>query len=180
MQVRRLIVLTLLVLPLLWGGMARAEVFANPGFYTVSVDGWTRVASPEGFRYRCTTCKGQVGVTIEYGPDAPWKTNDQFMASLATEKARKELADEWFGGQPTDKRAKAEVKRVGLGEIGGLRVLMVVTEVEMGSASAFGRFMIAVHKGRLLWCAVHYPLGVVDPDNEKAIDAFFAGLVFEK
>jgi hypothetical protein len=179
MGATRLIAATVLALPILWGGIARGEVFANPGFYTVTVDGWVRSASPDGFRYRCTTCKEQVDIAIEYGPDAPWKTNDQFMASIATEKQQKDYADDLMKGSlPTDKRVKVEVKRVGLSEIGGLRVLMIETQLSIGSSAMLDTFMIAVHRGRIMYCAVRSPAG--NPDSEKAINAFWSGLVFEK
>jgi hypothetical protein len=179
MGATRLIAATVMALPILWGGIAKGEVFANPGFYTVTVDGWVRSASPDGFSYRCATCKEQVEIDIEYGPDAPWKTNDQFMASISTEKEQKDYADELTKGSlPTDKRVKVEVKRVGLSEIGGLRVLMIETQFNIGSSTTLGRFMIAVHMGRIMYCAVHFPAG--DPDSEKAINAFWGGLVFEK
>jgi hypothetical protein len=185
MRAMRSIAATVLALPIFWGGIAKGEVFANPGFYTVNVDGWTRSALPEGFIYRCTACKEQVDIKIEYGPvlgaDSPWKTNDLFIASVSTEKAQKDFADEFLkGSPPTDKRIKVEVTPVGLSDVGGLRVLKIAAQMAMGSSVILDRWMIAVHKSRILWCAVHFSVGALNSDNEKAVKAFMDGLVFEK
>jgi hypothetical protein len=185
MRATRLIAVTVLALPIFWGGTAKGEVFANPGFYTVNVDGWTRSTLPEGFIYRCTICKEQVDIKIEYGPplgpDAPWKTNDQFIASVSTEKAQKDFADELLKGSlPTNKRIKIEVTRVGLSDVGGLRVLRIATQVSMGSSVIPDTWMIAVHRSRMLWCVVHFSVGAMNSDNEKAVNALMDGLVFEK
>ena len=116
-----------------------------------------------------------------FGPDAPWKTNDQFMSSLATERAQREFADElMLGSLPPDNRIKIEIKRVGLSDVGGLRVLMVASEITIGATVMLDTSMIAVHKSRIMRCAVHFSAGVLNPDTRKAIDAFMDGLQFEK
>ena len=185
MRATRLIAAIALALPILWGGFAKGEVFAISGFYTVTVDGWIRSPLPEGYIFRCAACKDPVDIKIEYGPtvgaDSPWRTNDQFIASVSTEKAQKEFADEFMKGSlPKDKRIKFEITPVGLTDLGGLRVLKIATQASMGSSVINGAWMMAVHKDRIMLCIVHFSVGAMTSDNEKAVKAFLDGLVFEK
>jgi hypothetical protein len=171
--------------PVPWCGIANGETFSSPGYYTVTSDGWVRSGSPIAFTYRCTSCKEQVEIKIEYGPPlgdiAPWKTNEEFMASISTASARRQFAEDLMQALlRNDSRMKVELKHIGLGEVGGLQVLLIASEVTMGSSVVLDTSLIAVHKSRIMRCAVQLPAGTLSPDDEKAVDAFIDGIAFEK
>lgn len=173
------------VLLALGGAAANAETWTVPGMYTVKVDGWTRNAIPEGFNYRCLKCTDQIEIEVMYGPpfgpDALWKTNDEFIAALSTEDKRKTFADAIMKGAiPSGSGFKVEIKKVSLDQIGGLRVLMMASEVMMGTTSTMDTSMIAVHKNRLVRVTVHFFKGALTAESGNAINAFMDGLVFEK
>jgi hypothetical protein len=164
---------------------AKAETWTVPGMYTVKVDGWTRNAIPDGFNYRCLKCTDQIEIEVMYGPlfspDALWKTNDEFIAALSTEDRRQTFADAIMtGAVPPGSGFKVEVKKVGLDQLGGLRVLMMASEVTMGTTSTMDTSMIAVHKNRLVRVTVHFFRGALTAESGNAINAFMDGLVFEK
>lgn len=179
---RASIVVTLLV----WmSSPANAETWTVPGMYTVKVDGWTRNAIPEGFNFRCLKCTDQIEIEVMYGPpfgpDALWKTNDEFIAALSTDEKRKTFSDAIMTGAiPSGSGFKVEVKKVGLDQLGGLRVLMMASEVTMGTTSTMDTSMIAVHKNRLVRVTVHFFRGALTAESGNAINAFMDGLVFEK
>lgn len=172
---------TLLLLTL-GSGALRAEVWTAPGLYTVTVEGWSRNALPEGFGYRCVRCTDQIDIEIKYGPalspTATWKTNDALMAELSTEAKQREFAQALLQGVSTPSLT-VEIKRVGLSQIGGLRVLMIASRASAGRSVFMGTSMVAIHKNRLMNISVHFSEGAFTPESDKAITAFMSGLVFE-
>lgn len=166
-------------------GTASAEVWTVPGAYTLKVDGWSRAATPEGFNYRCTKCSEQIEIEVKYGPPlsptATWKTNDELMADLSTPEKRQTFADVIMkGAVPSGIGAKVAIKRVALEQIGGLRVLMMASEVEIGRSLTLDTSMVAIHKNRLMRISIHFFEGAMTAENREAINAFMDGLAFEK
>ena len=166
-------------------GQGRAETWIVPGAYTLKVDGWSRSAIPEGFNYRCLRCKEQIEIEIMYGPplsaSATWKNNAEFINALSTPEKRQTFADALMkSAVPADLGAKIEIKRVALEEIGGLRVLMMASEVTMGRAITLDTSMVGIQNNRLMRTSVHFFEGAMNAANREAINAFMSGLVFVK
>jgi hypothetical protein len=166
------------------GGRAEAETWSVPGFYSVAVDGWARSAIPDGFSYTCVRCTEKIEIDLRYtqelGPDAPWKSNSAFIAALNTEEEQRQFANEIMQlSVPTGAGFKIDILKVGLSDIGGLRVLMMAARVTLGSVITVDTTMTAVHKNRLMIVSLHSFDGSLTPQNKAAIDAFFDGLKFE-
>lgn len=161
-------------------GPALAETWTVPGAYTLKVDGWSRNSTPDGYNYRCLRCAEQIEIEIMYGPplspSATWKTNEEFMAALSTPEKRQTFANTLMqNAVPSGIGAKIDVKRVALEEIGGLRVLMMASEVIIGRSTTLGTSMIGIQNGRLMRMSVKFFEGAMN-----AINAFMSGLAFEK
>ena len=166
-------------------GAAHGESWTVPGAYTLKVDGWSRNVIPEGFNYRCTRCSEQIEIEIMYGPplssSATWKTNDEFIATLSTTEKRQTFADTLMKNAiPPGLGAKVEIKRVALEEIGGLRVLMMASEVVIGRSVTLDTSMVGIQSNRLMRTSVRFFAGAMNAENGAAINDFMNGLAFVK
>lgn len=166
-----------------FSGAAHGETWTVPGAYTLKVDGWSRNTIPEGFNYRCTRCSEQIEIEIMYGPplspSATWKTNDEFIAALSTAEKRQTFADALMkNAVPPTPSAKVEIKRVALEEIGGLRVLMMASEVVIGRTVTMDTSMVGIQNNRLMRTSVRFFAGAMNVENGAAINAFMDGLAF--
>lgn len=109
---------------LLLSAIAHAQS-VTPKLYTLSIGTWVRAATPAGEVFTCTVCEAQVQVQIDTGPplapDAKFKTNEQFLASLKTPEQQKQFADSLVRTQiPLQSGFTITIERTDITKIGGV------------------------------------------------------------
>lgn len=181
MSTLRILVATLCLAFL--GIQAHAQTFTKPGFYSIDSTGWQRNTTPSGDVYTCSTCAAQVQVQIDYGPllppDARFKTNEQFLASLRTEVQQKQFADQLLRQSiPLQSGLKISIERVGLTKIGGINAFQFMAIVELAPSVTRDTSMIALHKGRLMKVTLNYHDGAMNEKARLAVNTLFKSLKF--
>ena len=165
----------------------RAETFSSPGFYLVTVDGWTRTVTQDGFIYRCISCVDQVEIEILREPlrsplsrRAAWRTTDEFIAAVDTPEKQRAFAEEWLKPPRPNAPYRFELHHVELTEIGGLKMLVIASKFVQGHTVMPDISMISVHTGRLMRLRLHTLTGALTAEGNEIVDAFLGALVFEK
>ena len=98
---------------------AFAAAQSTDRLYSLSPTGWQRNTTPYGEVFTCSVCEAQIQVQIDVGPllgpDAKFRTNEQFLAQLKTPEQQKKFADSLLRSQiPLQSGYSIEMQRVGL------------------------------------------------------------------
>jgi len=164
-------------------GPARAETFSSPGLYSVTVDGWTRAPTADGFAYRCASCIDQLEIEIVHlplSPQAAWHTTDDFIAALDTKEKQKAFAENYLRPTRPDAPYKLELYHVALAEIGGIGMLVISSKFIMDQVTIPDITMLTVHKGQFIRLRIHTKSGALGAEANTLLEAFLKGLSFEK
>src|SRR4030088_2914201 len=69
----------------------------KPPLYTLTSNGWQRSASPTGKVFTCSVCEAQIQVQVDVGPplgpNAPYRTNKQFISQHRKPKQQRLFAE---------------------------------------------------------------------------------------
>jgi hypothetical protein len=173
-----LLVAYALSLPALAFGQDGAEKL-----YTLDSKNWQRNKTPAGEVFTCSVCEAQIQVQIDagppLGPDAKYKSNEQFLATLRTPEQQKQFADGMLRAQiPLQSGFNIRIERTGLTKIGGQEAFQYMAIVELKPTATRDTTMLLIYKNRLVKISVNYYEGSFSPKARDAIGALFASIKF--
>jgi len=166
----------------LLGNMAHAQSL-RPKPYSLNPGTWVRAATPAGEVFTCTVCEAQVQVQIDAGPplppDAKFKTNEQFLASLKTTEQQRQFADNLIRSQiPLQSGFTIRVEKTGLTKIGGVDAFQFMAVVEMKPNATRDTTMLLIHQNRIIKISVNYHEGTFGPKARDALTSLFSSIKF--
>ena len=172
---------TVLAALLLSLGSAWAQ--PSPKLYTLDPTGWQRNTTPSGEVFTCSVCEAQVQLQIAVGPpigpEAKFKTNEQFLAQLKTPEQQKNFADTMLRDQiPLQSGFKIRIERTGLTKIGGQDAFQFMAVVELQPTATRDTTMFLLYKGRLVKVTVNYYDGTFSPKARDALSKILGSIKF--
>lgn len=160
--------------------MTSKELFIKPGIYSLDTTGWQHNMLNEDDIFTCKVCGDIVQVTIHYGSEeSRYASNSDFIESFNTEKRQRDFAELMIKSQGYDQQnIKIDINKVGISEIGGLKVLEYYVIVESPSSMLHNNSMIGVYKKRMVIISLFYPDGAMNGVSKYYINRMYGSLRF--
>ena len=171
-----------LILAFMFWSLAFAQSRAEK-LYTLNSEGWQRNTTPTGEVFTCSVCEGQVQVQIDtgppLGPNAKYKTNEQFLALLRTPEQQKQFADAMLREQiPLKSGFQIRIERTGISKIGGQDAFQFMALVELKPTATRDTTMYLIYRNHLVKVTVNYYDGSFNPKAREALGALLSSLKF--
>jgi hypothetical protein len=150
--------------------------------YSLDSKGWQRNTTPRGEVFTCSICEAQVQVQVDVGPpigpNAPFQTNEQLIASMRTEAQQREFAEGFLKSRVPIPGVVIRVERTGITKIGGQEAVQFMAVVELKPTATRDTTMLLIHKSRLVKISVNYYDGMFTPKAREALSGLFTSFKF--
>lgn len=155
-----------------------------PPLYTLSSAGWQRNSTSDGEVFTCSVCDAQIQVQIGVGPPlaakAPYRTNEQFLASLRTPEQQRSFAEGLLKSQiPLQSGYSLKIERTGITKLGGLDAFQFMAVVDFEPVPTRDTTILLIHRGRLVKVSLNYYDGSFNEKARSAVNALFASIKFQ-
>ena len=155
-----------------------------PPLYTLSSTGWQRNTTPDGEVFTCSVCERQIQVQIGVGPPltakAPFRTNEQFLASVRTPEQQRSFAESILKSQiPLQSGYSLKIERTGITKLGGLDAFQFMAIVDLKPVPTRDTTMLLVHRQRLVKVSLNYHEGSFNDKARSAVNALYASIKFQ-
>lgn len=172
-----------LIIAALLAGAAMAQP-KPPSLYTLSSAGWQRNTTPDGEVFTCSVCERQIQVQIGVGPPltvkAPFRTNEQFLASVRTPEQQRSFAEGIVKSQiPLQSGYSLKIERTGITKLGGLDAFQFMAVVDFKPVPTRDTTILLVHRQRLVKVSLNYHEGSFNDKARSAVNALFASIKFQ-
>jgi hypothetical protein len=156
----------------------------TPPLYTLSSAGWQRNTTPDGEVFTCSVCERQIQVQIGVGPSlttkAPFRTNEQFLATLRTPEQQRAFAETILKSQiPLQSGYSLKIERTGITKLGGLDAFQFMAVVDLKPVPTRDTTMLLIHRERLVKVSLNYHEGSFNDKARAAVNALFASIKFQ-
>lgn len=164
-------------------GAAVAQPKAPP-LYTLSSTGWQRNTTPDGEVLTCSVCERQIQVQIGVGPPltakAPFRTNEQFLASVRTPEQQQSFAEGILKSQiPLQSGYSLKIERTGLTKLGGLDAFQFMAIVDLKPVPTRDTTILLIHRQRLVRVTLNYHEGSFNDKARAAVNSLIASIKFQ-
>ena len=161
-------------------------VFAQPKtppLYTLSGTGWQRNTTPTGEVLTCSVCEARVQVQIEVGPplgpDAPYRTNKQFISQHRKQKQQRLFAEGVLKSQIQPRSGyPPKIERTGITKFSGVEALQFRAIVDLNPVPTRSTTLLLIRRGRVVKVAVTYHEDSFDDKADKAVTALLSSIKF--
>jgi hypothetical protein len=161
-------------------------VFAQPKtppLYTLSSNGWQRSASPTGEVFTCSVCEAQIQVQVDVGPplgpNAPYRTNKQFISRHRKPEQQRLFAEGVLKSQiPVPSGYSLKIERTGITKFGGIEALQFMGIVDLKPVPTRNTTLVLIHRGRMVKVILNYQEDSFGDKAYSAVDALFSSIKF--
>jgi hypothetical protein len=161
-------------------------VFAQPKtppLYTLSSIGWQRDTAPAGEVFTCSVCEAQVQVQIDVGPplgpNAPYRTNKQFISQHRKPKQQRLFAEGVLKSQIQRQSGYSpKIERTGITKLGGVEALQFMAIVDLSPVPTRDTTLLLVHRGRVVKVTINYHEDSFDDKAHSTVNTLLSSIKF--